>query len=61
MLAAAPLASTPDQEAYDTWLRAEVQAAIDDPRPSIPHEEVMQRMHARLAELQAAREEKIHA
>ncbi len=25
---------------YDEWLRAAVQAAIDDPRPSIPHEEV---------------------
>lgn len=61
MLATANVTNTPDQEAYDTWLKAEVQAAIDDPRPSIPHTEVMQRMHARLEVLQAAREEKIHA
>lgn len=27
--------------AYDTWFRAQVQAAIDDPRPSIPHAQVM--------------------
>lgn len=27
--------------AYDTWFRARVQEALDDPRPSIPHEEVM--------------------
>ena len=27
--------------AYDTWFRAQVQEAIDDPRPSIPHEQVM--------------------
>lgn len=27
--------------AYDTWFRAQVQASIDDARPSIPHEQVM--------------------
>lgn len=27
--------------AYDKWFRAQVQEAIDDPRPSIPHEQVM--------------------
>jgi hypothetical protein len=26
--------------AYDKWFRAQVQEAIDDPRPSIPHEQV---------------------
>ena len=26
---------------YDRWFRAQVQASIDDPRPSIPHEQVM--------------------
>ncbi len=30
--------------AYDAWFRAQVQAAIDDPRPSIPHEQVMAEM-----------------
>jgi hypothetical protein len=27
--------------AYDKWFRAQVQASIDDPRPSIPHDQVM--------------------
>lgn len=27
--------------AYDAWLRDQVQEAFDDPRPSIPHAEVM--------------------
>lgn len=26
---------------YDRWFRRKVQESIDDPRPSIPHEEVM--------------------
>jgi len=34
---------------YDKWLAAEIQAAIDDPRPNIPHEEVMAEMRADIA------------
>ena len=44
---------TKAQEGYNAWLAAEIQEAIDDPRPSIPHEEVMARMDAQLARLQA--------
>lgn len=40
--------------AYSEWLAAEIQAAIDDPRPSIPHDEVMGRMDARIARHKAA-------
>ena len=29
---------------YDRWFRAKVQASIDDPRPSIPHDQVMAEM-----------------
>ena len=29
--------------AYDKWFRSQVQAALGDPRPSIPHEEVAAR------------------
>ncbi len=29
---------------YDRWFRAKVQAAIDDPRPSVPHDEAMVRI-----------------
>lgn len=40
--------------AYSKWLAAEIQEAIDDPRPSIPHDEVMARMDARIARHKAA-------
>lgn len=33
-----PLAADP--AAYDAWFRAKVRAALDDPRPAIPHDEV---------------------
>lgn len=36
-------------DADNHWLAAETQAAIDDPRPSIPHEEVMAEMEAEIA------------
>jgi DNA-damage-inducible protein J len=39
--------------AYDAWFRAKVQEALDDPRPLIPHEEVMKRSLERRAELLA--------
>ena len=42
---------TTAQENYTTWLTAEIQAAIDDPRPSIPHEQVMAEMDAKIARL----------
>ncbi len=35
--------------AYNHWLVTEIQEAIDDPRPSILHDEVMARMDARIA------------
>ena len=38
--------------AYNQWLAAEIQASIDDPRPSIPHDEVMAEMGADIATLQ---------
>ncbi|WP_018403893.1 type II toxin-antitoxin system RelB family antitoxin [Marinobacter gelidimuriae] len=40
--------------AYNQWLAAEIQEAIDDPRPSVPHNEVMARMDARIARHKAA-------
>ena len=39
--------------AYGKWLAAEIQAAIDDPRPGIPHDEVMAEMDAAIAALPA--------
>ena len=38
--------------AYNQWLAGEIQASIDDPRPSIPHDEVMSEMDADIATLQ---------
>ena len=37
--------------AYNQWLASEIQASIDDPRPSIPHDEVMAEMDADIAAL----------
>lgn len=40
---------TEEQEAsYVAWLKAKVQASLDDPRPNIPHDQVMRRMRALL-------------
>lgn len=41
--------------AYDKWFRAQVQAAIDDPRPSISHEQVMAEFAERRAALRQRR------
>lgn len=40
--------------AFNKYLAAEIQKSIDDPRPSIPHEEVMARMDVRIARHKAA-------
>jgi hypothetical protein len=34
-------ATAEEADAYDRWYRAKVQKSLDDPRPGIPHEEVM--------------------
>lgn len=31
---------------HDRWFRAKVQASLDDPRPNVPHEQVMADMRA---------------
>ena len=46
---------TTAQQDHTAWLAAEIQAAIDDPRPTIPHEEVMARMDAQIACLSEGR------
>jgi len=38
--------STAEAEAYDAWFRTKVREALDDPRPGIPHEQVMAEMQA---------------
>ncbi|NUT78953.1 antitoxin [Pseudomonas sp. C1C7] len=40
---------------YDRWFRAKVQASLDDPRPSIPHDQVMAEMRVLLEALRDKR------
>jgi DNA-damage-inducible protein J len=49
---AVPLTPVHDA-AYDAWFRAKVREALDDPRPRIPHAEVMARAEKRRAELRS--------
>ncbi len=45
---------TEEQEtSYTTWLKAKIQASLNDPRPNIPHDEVMAEMDAIIAEAEA--------
>lgn len=37
---ALPFSQTQTSAEYDAWFRAKVQAALDDPRPAVPHEQV---------------------
>lgn len=46
---ALPFELTVDNEVYDAWFRAKVQAALDDTRADIPHEEVKAEFAARRA------------
>lgn len=48
---AAAMRGAHEAAAYNRWLAAEVQASIDDPRSSIPHDEVMSEMDADIAAL----------
>lgn len=41
--------SAHEAAAYDKWLKAEVQEAIDDTSPTIPHNEVMKEVRAVIA------------
>lgn len=55
--ALSPLVSefeTTEQEAsYTEWLRAKVAASLADPRPAIPHDEVMAEMDALIDQIAA--------
>ncbi|MDE1141283.1 MAG: antitoxin [Paraburkholderia tropica] len=41
-------ATAEEAEAYDRWFRARVEASLADPRPSIPHDEAMASIRAKL-------------
>lgn len=42
---------------YDRWFRAKVQASLDDPRPSIPHDQVMAEMDAIITDAEQHRKQ----
>ncbi len=47
---------TAEQEAsYDLWLRAKVQASLNNPGPGVPHDEVMAKMDSIIAQAERAR------
>jgi hypothetical protein len=43
---------------YDRWFRNKVRASLEDPRPSVPHDEAMARIGATI---EAARRRQKHA
>jgi hypothetical protein len=43
--------SQQDADEYDRWLETVLEEAIDDPRPSIPHDEAMALVDRRLREI----------
>jgi hypothetical protein len=52
---AAAMKDAHEAAAYDKWLKAEIQEAIDDPSPSIPHDEVMRDVRAVIKRARAKR------
>lgn len=44
-----------EAQSYDQWFRAKVQESLDDPRPSLPHDEAMARVQQLLTDKRAAR------
>lgn len=50
-----PAGLTADPEAYDTWFRAQVKAALEDKRPAVPHQRVMDEAQAMIDRKRRAR------
>ena len=43
------------EASYTTWVKAKVQASLDDPRSPVPHDQVMAEARALLASKKVAR------
>lgn len=41
------------EASYTAWLKAKLQASLDDPRPGVPHDQVMAEMEAILVEAES--------
>lgn len=50
-----PVGLTADPEAHDAWFRAKVQEALDDTRPAVPHQQVMDEAQALIDRKRRAR------
>ena len=50
-------ATTEEAEAYGRWFRAKVRASLEDPRPAIPHDEVMTEVDAIIADAEKRQRE----
>ncbi|MFZ5653357.1 MAG: type II toxin-antitoxin system RelB/DinJ family antitoxin [Pseudomonadota bacterium] len=50
-----PAGLTADPEAYDAWFRAKVREALDDTRPAVPHQQVMDEAQALIGRKRSAR------
>lgn len=50
-----PAGLTTDPDAHDAWFRAKVREALDDPRPAVPHEQVMTETQALIGGKRRAR------
>lgn len=50
-----PAGLTANPDAYDAWFRTKVQEALDDPRPTVPHTQVMQEAQALIDEKRRAK------
>lgn len=48
-----PFESPEAEASYDRWFRAKVQEALNDPRPTVPHDEAMARVQAILEKRRA--------
>lgn len=42
-----------DQDAWDEWYREQIRLSIEDPRPSIPHEDVLDWMERKLQSIRS--------
>ncbi|NHZ90469.1 hypothetical protein F2P45_15785 [Massilia sp. CCM 8733] len=51
----AAMKQTHEAAAYDKWLKAEVQEAIDDTSPTIPHDEVARNIRAAITAVRSKR------
>lgn len=46
---------------YDRWFREKVRASLNDPRPSIPHDEAMARVRAIIEEARLQQQAEQHS